>query len=56
VIATNAPPMNEFIKDGFNGLLVDVSLPGNAQRQYRLPGGGRQHDGPGRKNGENGRR
>jgi glycosyltransferase involved in cell wall biosynthesis len=26
VIATNAPPMNEFIMDGFNGLLVDVAL------------------------------
>jgi len=26
VIATNAPPMNEFIKDGFNGLLVDVAF------------------------------
>ena len=24
-IATNAPPMNEFVKDGYNGLLVDVA-------------------------------
>lgn len=24
-IATNAPPMNEFVRDGYNGLLVDVA-------------------------------
>jgi 1,2-diacylglycerol 3-alpha-glucosyltransferase len=26
VITTNAPPMNEFIRDGYNGLLVNVAF------------------------------
>lgn len=37
VIATNAPPMNEFIKDGFNGILVDVAFQATRNDNIAFP-------------------
>ncbi len=37
VIATNAPPMNEFIEDGLNGLLVDVAFQATRSDNIAFP-------------------